>query len=189
MKCIFCGGEFYSSREADKVCTPCERAIERLHIGMTPDRLFELAQAERAGRLVVMPGAPTPGVVCDGDPTGDPGEPGLIGPPRRRDGERRRPEMAEYIERTGLIADMDQAILDIPSSETVDSLTIYAVLRDCACEAPAADVEPVRHGRWVDPDLGFARCSLCDGVQEVDSAPNNYCPSCGAKMDGEEVEP
>lgn len=55
MKCIFCGGEFYSSRETDPVCTDCERAIEELHIGMTPDRLMELAQADQAGRLVVIP--------------------------------------------------------------------------------------------------------------------------------------
>lgn len=55
MQCIFCGGEFYSSREADKVCTTCERAIERMHIGMTFDRLFALARAEQAGRLVVIP--------------------------------------------------------------------------------------------------------------------------------------
>lgn len=111
--------------------------------------------------------------------------------------------MAEYIERTGLIADMDQAILDIPSSETVDSLTIYAVLRDCACEAPAADVEPVRHGRWDGEGDGYAEtedgemvivydvwnCSKCgytidDGTDDPALLPN-YCPNCGAKMDGE----
>lgn len=55
MQCIFCGDVFCSSREDDKVCTTCERAIERLHIGMTPDRLRELSQAEKAGRLVVIP--------------------------------------------------------------------------------------------------------------------------------------
>lgn len=52
MECIFCGNKFFSSREEYKVCPVCERAIERLHIGMAPDRLFELAQAEKAGRLV-----------------------------------------------------------------------------------------------------------------------------------------
>lgn len=55
MQCIFCGEKFFSSKEEDKVCPVCERAIERLHIGMTPDRLRELSQAKKAGRLVVIP--------------------------------------------------------------------------------------------------------------------------------------
>ena len=60
-------------------------------------------------------------------------------------------------------------------------------------DAPAADVAPVRHGRWVQVicheefEDGFVDrvkecCSVCH-------APNgrkttNYCPDCGAKMDG-----
>jgi hypothetical protein len=60
-------------------------------------------------------------------------------------------------------------------------------------DAPAADVATVRHGRWVQVicheefEDGFVDrvkecCSVCH-------APNgrkttNYCPDCGAKMDG-----
>ena len=50
--------------------------------------------------------------------------------------------------------------------------------------APAADVTPVRHGTWI-PRLYGKRvmycCSLCDSRQ---SGRPNYCPHCGAKMDG-----
>ena len=50
---------------------------------------------------------------------------------------------------------------------------------------PAADVVEVRHGRWIGKTY---KCSLCgkwvDPLQG--DADMNYCPNCGAKMDGEE---
>ena len=56
---------------------------------------------------------------------------------------------------------------------------------------PAADVVEVRHGRWIfyhdilnDPKGYFIRieCSEC-GLKTGQIS--NYCPMCGAKMDGE----
>ena len=41
------------------------------------------------------------------------------------------------------------------------------------------------HGEWIDEQRGrwiYAKCNLCGKVQDVRS---NYCPNCGAKMDGE----
>lgn len=55
---------------------------------------------------------------------------------------------------------------------------------------PAADVAPVVHGRWEPrPDaLGFVRCSNCHDCNVYDDWADgkkwNYCPNCGAKMDG-----
>lgn len=46
---------------------------------------------------------------------------------------------------------------------------------------PAADVAPVVHGHKVDDGGFYARCSQCDGVLPLCA---NYCPNCGAKMDG-----
>ena len=65
--------------------------------------------------------------------------------------------------------------------------------------APTADVEEVRHGEWIPPQFlgrsGFYNikefnCNLCDKVFWVaDGHRNmNYCPNCGAKMDGERRE-
>ena len=57
-------------------------------------------------------------------------------------------------------------------------------------KVPTADVEPVRHGKWVvvkDEYGGYARCSVCGDeftCWEGDCAITNYCPSCGAKMQG-----
>ena len=49
--------------------------------------------------------------------------------------------------------------------------------------APAADVVEVKHGRWVSHDLEVTfSCSECDFT--TDFRLSNYCPNCGAKMDG-----
>lgn len=51
---------------------------------------------------------------------------------------------------------------------------------------PAADVEPVRHGRWGKKQGGFwefANCSVCGQKTATVGIPPNYCPNCGAKMD------
>lgn len=50
-------------------------------------------------------------------------------------------------------------------------------------KAPTIEAEPVRHGRWlVDSRTGMSFCSECtDYAVEADT---NYCPNCGAKMDG-----
>lgn len=54
---------------------------------------------------------------------------------------------------------------------------------------PAADVEPVRHGRWGKKQGGFwefANCSVCGQKTPTVGIPPNYCPNCGAKMKMEE---
>ena len=60
---------------------------------------------------------------------------------------------------------------------------------------PAADVAPVRHGRWIhttieDDDWGSTfhswACSNCDFSTGQNQNGTNYCPNCGARMDLEE---
>ena len=55
-------------------------------------------------------------------------------------------------------------------------------------DMPAADVAPVRHGRWVEKEkytFGIMYdCSLCEDRILDNGHPWNYCPNCGAKMDG-----
>lgn len=47
--------------------------------------------------------------------------------------------------------------------------------------APAADVQLVKHGRWMYPFY----CSECGFVPYYSSdLTYNYCPNCGARMDG-----
>ena len=56
-------------------------------------------------------------------------------------------------------------------------------------DTPAADVVPVRHGHWVKekPDvLIHWHCSVCENCYYLEEPNANYCPNCGAKMDGGE---
>ena len=46
---------------------------------------------------------------------------------------------------------------------------------------PAADVAPVRNARWKRYGKNLGECSECG---EIVSVRSNYCPNCGAKMDG-----
>jgi len=54
---------------------------------------------------------------------------------------------------------------------------------------PAADVQEVKHGRWLTDRFGFERaiCSICQAVFEGGDS-WKYCPHCGAKMDGGDEE-
>lgn len=50
---------------------------------------------------------------------------------------------------------------------------------------PAADVAPVRHGRWLCGDyydIGDV-CSECDWDSQMTHPSYRYCPNCGARMD------
>ena len=54
-------------------------------------------------------------------------------------------------------------------------------------DMPAADVAPVRHGRWEEASDGdgivcpFCRTDFCTIIYDTEYF--NYCPNCGAKMD------
>ena len=57
---------------------------------------------------------------------------------------------------------------------------------ELADEQPAMDAEPVRHGRWLRldeaPERDQRRCSECG---DISCCQRNYCPNCGARMDGD----
>ena len=81
-------------------------------------------------------------------------------------------------------------------------LTEYQLLAEAINKIPAADVEPVRHGRWIQSteecewnELECAECSECGedyvlgewGYEDFLKI-MNYCPNCGAKMDAEPLK-
>lgn len=61
-------------------------------------------------------------------------------------------------------------------------------IMDCVEDSEVEDVVAVVHGRWERvPSTGIgatARCSIC-GKAIYGYRTMNYCPNCGAKMDGE----
>ena len=69
-----------------------------------------------------------------------------------------------------------------------------AFLRNFVNNAPTVDAVEVVHGEWtrcldVD-DVECIECPLCfgvfyDGDNDTFDKPYNYCPNCGAKMDGD----
>lgn len=83
--------------------------------------------------------------------------------------------MAEYIELGSLIDNIDSAM-----KNNVMGYVIGQTLKRYVKRQPAAEVEPVRHGRW-NPD---GSCSECGEYDNKDPYGSKYCPNCGAKMDG-----
>lgn len=119
--------------------------------------------------------------------------------------------MAEYIERTEeLMLAMNAGARAIENTKRYHS-SIYTkdvfsespqeipylqaakVLREVS-DAPAADVAPVVHARWIhsryedcSEQFELVKCSQCNHEAYAMAfyvRGGNYCPNCGAKMDG-----
>ena len=101
--------------------------------------------------------------------------------------------MAEYIEREAISEEIRKYYYKNPPNFSYGEGFDRGLDRAqrAILDAPAADVAPVRHGRWVDayPDIEsnpmfmYGICSEC-GFEQGISKYLNYCPNCGAKMDG-----
>ena len=83
----------------------------------------------------------------------------------------------------------------IPRHEAIRAVQLsygnYEATRKAIFELPAADVAPVRHGRWaLNKKYGDYECSECGqgDVKAMDftNLKMRYCPHCGARMDGAE---
>ena len=105
--------------------------------------------------------------------------------------------MAEYIEREKIldaISEQRRFYLHERDGET-DMEKLYLLwgsdnalttMEDIMSDIPAADVAPVRHGKWecLDAEIGLFLCSTCKCKILLTKA--TYCPNCGARMDQEE---
>ena len=85
--------------------------------------------------------------------------------------------MAEYIDRESIYKIL---LMENPFGWNNDDLA------ELFREAKAADVEPVKHGRWIyrefDDEYGWRQeyeCSECSKYSYFDT---DYCPNCGARM-------
>lgn len=90
--------------------------------------------------------------------------------------------MDEYIERSAAIEAAKHAwAKGLEPSQYIEAL-------------PAADVAPVVHGRWIhsryedcSEQFELVKCSQCNHeayAMAIYVHGGNYCPNCGAKMDG-----
>lgn len=103
--------------------------------------------------------------------------------------------MAEYIER-------DELYIQI--RKRVNNPAIRSWFGAMLAEIPAADVAPVKHGKWVwnpngmDWGLGAWECSECacrnnnlpmnNKINPLVFSGSKYCPNCGADMRGNSDE-
>lgn len=61
--------------------------------------------------------------------------------------------------------------------------------KQALASVPAADVVPVVHGKWIEKTflMGTSNfCALCGCHYGMPHEKYNFCPNCGAKMDGGE---
>lgn len=91
--------------------------------------------------------------------------------------------MDEYIKRKAALALVKP---DAPEDEkaAVTIATAKKLVRSIIQRTPAADVAPVVHGQWIASHDEFCACSICKYPFYVGWNQANYCPNCGAKMDG-----
>ena len=105
--------------------------------------------------------------------------------------------MSDLISRSALLEKIQFRIPnDRVLTDIVDSCV--KITRRIIEEAPAVDAVPVVHGQWIPKGHvtfknkfeevqipTFFKCSECGTVR---TGKYNYCPNCGAKMDGKETE-
>ena len=104
--------------------------------------------------------------------------------------------MADLIDRDDLLADIAASVVfsgrNSRNAEIHGANKIIYRIKD----APTIDAEPVKHGWWIGSGDGYAdgelvydmwECSECGyDANGADEEPNwNYCPNCGARMDGD----
>ena len=103
--------------------------------------------------------------------------------------------MDEYIKREAILCMVQP---DDPSDEkaTITIATAKKLIRSLAYRCPAADVAPVRHGRWIigtgenGLQTGHRKCSRCGEIVKYGYSlygVHNFCNYCGARMDGDDV--
>ena len=105
--------------------------------------------------------------------------------------------MAEYIEREKVIHEIGTWLDSVGTVLVGKGLSYYGELLGCVEDVPAADVAPVRHGRWIMRG-GKLHCSNCedlaplkrgweDGCTTYEYTASRWCPNCGVKMGGGET--
>lgn len=105
--------------------------------------------------------------------------------------------MAEYIDRSELLRIEKLLDTDILRKSKTASTIYDQIMYDIAHIPAAGDVAPVKHGKWkIDRGEGTEvssvwiwQCSNCGYFKLTNANVGmnyNYCPNCGAKMEGVE---
>lgn len=117
--------------------------------------------------------------------------------------------MAEYIEKSAAVVIADYSADEHPYSKDPEHPETYSdynqgwndacdYIRGKLEDMPDADVAQVRHGKWIETQvetgdpfgggnyytIDVYACSECGEMFDISEA-RNYCPNCGARMDGD----
>ena len=100
--------------------------------------------------------------------------------------------MDEYIKRDDALLAISYYPIENPEPDDIIQ-AILETARKLIARINAADVSPVRHGRWIEYiEIGAMNnhyeCSTCHWKTPsfTIARESNFCPNCGAKMDLEE---
>lgn len=85
--------------------------------------------------------------------------------------------MHEYIKRTDAIKEVDRGDLLVGDNAK------WA--REIIWRTPYSDVAEVKHAHWVMRYRYFNTTYICSKCKSGSMQKTNYCPACGAQMDGE----
>jgi hypothetical protein len=99
--------------------------------------------------------------------------------------------MNEYLSREAMLKNLT-ADLEHHSDEC-DPRTVLVMQRFIKYveDFPVADVQPMKHGRWsecyTDSHHYSGICTVCGkaSIRSIKENPLEYCPKCGARMDGD----
>lgn len=105
--------------------------------------------------------------------------------------------MAEYLEREELLREL--RLWHMHRSDEMPDYFHYTGIKAWIEALPAEDVQPVKHGKWIQDEHTYSGCwtynYVCSACGEIGGSWLRnirrdqmfpYCPFCGAKMDGEE---
>lgn len=106
--------------------------------------------------------------------------------------------MAEYIEKWSVVNRLIDIENEFQQYKPFHGFEHAMYRKICEAEiaigkTQAADVTPVRHGRWswitydANPKIGNWHCTYCNRIPKSFQK-EDFCPNCGAKMDGSSNE-
>jgi hypothetical protein len=100
--------------------------------------------------------------------------------------------MDEYVSKSYLITKFNELADKYAGNERKRQRALaYATAADIIKLVDAADVQPVKHGRWsecyTDTHHYSGICSVCGkaSIKSLAESLYAFCPKCGARMDGD----
>ena len=84
-----------------------------------------------------------------------------------------------------------ELLMELNDTDIFDTYNDYSMVFDTIDNFPTADVAPVRRGEWASEETAVT-CTACGRSYDTDFEIKrnvirdfDYCPNCGAKMDGD----